>query len=49
MGTIVAALSIEEDNRYKILKKEALLFDQNYLKELSARYEITAGIIHSLI
>lgn len=39
IGTILACVSIE-DNRYKILKKEVLIFDQNFLKELTARYEI---------
>ncbi|MBS4201351.1 helix-turn-helix transcriptional regulator [Bacillus sp. FJAT-49732] len=34
----IAAGFIEED-RYTILKKEALIFDQHYLKELKARYE----------
>jgi len=35
---MLAAGFIEED-RYAILKKEALLFDHNYLKELTSRYE----------
>ncbi|WP_260632110.1 helix-turn-helix domain-containing protein [Bacillus bingmayongensis] len=39
IGAILACVSIE-DNRYKILKKEVLIFDQNFLKELTARYEI---------
>lgn len=38
LGTLVTAGVIEED-RYKILKKEALMFDQNYLQELTIRYE----------
>lgn len=38
IGAIMAAISIE-DNRYKILKKEALIFDQNFLKELTERYK----------
>ncbi|MDP7981093.1 helix-turn-helix domain-containing protein [Bacillus sp. WLY-B-L8] len=38
IGTIMAAVSIE-DNSYKILKKEALIFDQNFLKELTERYK----------
>ncbi|MFJ5791500.1 helix-turn-helix domain-containing protein [Lysinibacillus sp. NPDC097162] len=37
IGMITAGF-IEED-RYSILKREALIFDQNYLKELSIRYE----------
>lgn len=35
--SIVSAISTEEYS-YKILKKEALIFDQNYLKELTVRY-----------
>ncbi len=38
VGGVVTGIILEED-RYKILKKEALLFDHNYLKELAARYE----------
>jgi len=34
---IVTAISVED--RYKILRKEALLLDHNYLKELSVRYD----------
>ncbi len=37
IGMITAGF-IEED-RYSIVKREALIFDQNYLKELSIRYE----------
>ncbi|WP_410984588.1 helix-turn-helix domain-containing protein [Bacillus cereus] len=37
IGTIVTAISIE-DNKYKTLKKETLMFDQNFLKELAAKY-----------
>lgn len=38
IGTIMATVPIE-DSRYKILKKEALIFDQNFLKELTERYK----------
>ncbi|MFJ7932510.1 helix-turn-helix domain-containing protein [Peribacillus sp. NPDC096448] len=34
---IVTAISVED--RYKILRKEVLLLDHNYLKELSVRYD----------
>ncbi|MFD3446590.1 helix-turn-helix domain-containing protein [Microbacteriaceae bacterium 4G12] len=37
-GTFLAGV-IGEEGKYKILNNEALLFDQNYLKELTARYE----------
>lgn len=37
IGAVTAGF-IEED-RYTILKKESLIFDQNFLKELKARYE----------
>lgn len=37
VGILATAISIE-DHQYKILSKEALLFDQNYLKELLIRY-----------
>lgn len=38
IGAVTAGF-IEED-RYTILKKESLIFDQNFLKELKARYKI---------
>ncbi|TYA12154.1 helix-turn-helix transcriptional regulator [Paenibacillus faecis] len=39
IGMLVTAISIDGDNTYKALKKEPLLFDPGYLKELAARYE----------
>ncbi|MBS4191847.1 helix-turn-helix transcriptional regulator [Bacillus sp. FJAT-49705] len=39
IGALMAAAVIDEGNKYKILRKETLLFDQNYHKELTARYE----------
>lgn len=30
----------KEDSQYNVLKKESLLFDQNYLRHLTARYEM---------
>ncbi|PAV28448.1 transcriptional regulator [Virgibacillus profundi] len=38
-GVSVSAGFLEED-QYKILKQEPLLFDENYLKELTVRYEV---------
>src|SRR5699024_4848256 len=37
VGIISTAYSLEE-SQYKILKQEHLMFDENYLKELKARY-----------
>ncbi|MCY8163796.1 transcriptional regulator, partial [Bacillus inaquosorum] len=37
IGAIVTGLISVED-KYKVLKKEALIFDQNHHKELTARY-----------
>lgn len=37
---IAASASYLEEDQYKILKQEPLLFDEKYLKELKARYEI---------
>ena len=39
IGAMKAHVKIEE-SRYKVLKKEELLFDQNFLKELTKRYVI---------
>ena len=36
---MMAPVTIEE-SRYNVLKKEELLFDQNFLKELTNRYAI---------
>jgi len=39
IGLIIAiSTSLIEENRYKILKQEPLLFDQKYLQELTERY-----------
>jgi len=38
IGTCISTSFIEE-NQYKILKQEPLLFDEKYLKELTVRYE----------
>lgn len=38
VGLVIAASYIEEE-RYKVLKKEPLFFDEIYLKELTRRYE----------
>ncbi|TAH79418.1 XRE family transcriptional regulator [Bacillus subtilis] len=38
IGAIVTGMITEED-KYKVLKKEALIFDQNHHKELTARYK----------
>ncbi|MGM1047575.1 MAG: hypothetical protein ACQEXX_15675 [Bacillota bacterium] len=40
VGITSSANYLEED-QYKILKKEPLLFDEKYLKELKVRYEKT--------
>ncbi|PET60584.1 helix-turn-helix domain-containing protein [Bacillus cereus] len=37
IGAMMASVTIEE-SRYNVLKKEELLFDQNFLKELTKRY-----------
>lgn len=39
IGAMMAPVTIEE-SRYNVLKKEELLFDQNFLKELTKRYVI---------
>ena len=39
IGAMMAPVTIEE-SRYNVLKKEELLFDQNFLKELTNRYAI---------
>ncbi|KAB2460615.1 helix-turn-helix transcriptional regulator [Bacillus sp. CH126_4D] len=39
IGAMMVSATIEE-SRYNVLKKEALLFDQNFLKELTKRYAI---------
>ncbi|QBP90474.1 helix-turn-helix domain-containing protein [Bacillus mycoides] len=39
MMVSVTTVTIEE-SRYNVLKKEELLFDQNFLKELTKRYEV---------
>lgn len=39
IGTLVKSAFVEDDGKYKVLKKEALLFDQSYIKELAVRYE----------
>lgn len=36
---LVSAAVSTDGSKYKILSKEVLIFDQNYLKELQARYE----------
>ncbi|WP_088548760.1 hypothetical protein [Paenibacillus aquistagni] len=38
IGLIVSASLLEED-KYKVLKQEALLLDEEYVQELNARYE----------
>ena len=39
IGAMMVPTTIEE-SRYNVLKKEELLFDQNFLKELTKRYAI---------
>lgn len=39
IGTIVTGFIMIEDS-YTVLKKEALIFDQNHRKELTAKYKI---------
>jgi transcriptional regulator with XRE-family HTH domain len=39
IGIFVSAAVSTDGSKYKILSKEVLVFDQNYLKELTARYE----------
>ena len=39
IGMFVSAAVSTDGGKYKILSKEVLMFDQNYLKELKARYE----------
>lgn len=39
IGAMMVPVMIEE-SRYNVLKKEELLFDQNFLKELTTRYAI---------
>lgn len=36
---IIVSTAFVEDEKYKVLKKETLIFDQSYLKELSSRYK----------
>lgn len=38
IGLIVSASLLDED-KYKVLKQEALLLDEKYVQELNARYE----------
>ena len=39
IGAMMVPVTIEE-SRYNVLKREELLFDQNFLKELTKRYAI---------